>query len=142
MMLDRDQLIKRVAEKHRLILTEDDPLIASVTLHEVIFENYNEQLIQRMDEQNSRVLAALQTIIRNARADQKKDQEKMLQTMSALYQKSLADYEKVTENSLALFRTLADESRGSKCSAKLATKIGITFGILFFFANLYLLMSR
>ena len=46
MKIDRDQLIRRVAEKHRLILTEDDPLIASVTLNEVIFESHSLELLQ------------------------------------------------------------------------------------------------
>ena len=142
MMIDRDQLIKRVAEKHRLVLTEDDPLIASVTLHEVIFESYNEELIHRLEEQNAKVLANLGAIIANAKADQKRDQEKLLQTMNAWHQKSLVDYGSVTENCLASFRTLADEARASKCGAKMAYNIGFGFGILFFCANLYLLLRR
>ena len=142
MMLDRDQLIKRVAEKHRLVLTEDDPLIASVTLHEVIFESYNEELIHRLEEQNARVLANLQTIIANAKADQKRAQEKLLQTIDAWHHKSLVDYGSVTENCLASFRALADEARASKCGAKISTKISIAFGIMFFCANLYLLLRR
>ena len=141
-MLDRDQLIKRVAEKHRLVLTEDDPLIASVTLHDVIFENYNQQLIQRMKEQNVSFLATLQSVIANARADQKKDQEKLLQTLNSLHQKNLADYEKVTENCLASLMTLTEEAKASKCGAKMATRIGVAFGIMFFCANLYLLLGR
>jgi len=142
MMLDRNQLIKRVAEKHRLVLTEDDPLIASVTLHEVIFENYNEELIHRLDEQNARALANLETIIANAKADQKRDQQKLLQTMEAWHHKSLVNYGSVTENCLASFRALADEAKDSKTGAQMAAKIGFGFGILFFCANLYLLLLR
>ncbi len=139
MMLDRDQLIRRVAEKHRLVLTEDDPLIASVTLHEVIFESHSEQLIQRMDEQNTRVLAALQTTIANARAEQKKEQERLLQTLSVLHQSSLADYRKVTENCLAAIRALSLEANAGKQYAWIAAAISVAFGLLFFSANLYLI---
>ncbi len=142
MMLDRDQLIRRVAEKHRLVLTEDDPLIASVTLHEVIFEHHHELLVKSMDEQNARVVTALQTTIASARADQKREQERLLQTLNALHQKNLEEYGKVTENCLTSLRTLAHEAKAAKQNAKIAAGISAAFGIFFFCANLYLLLRR
>jgi ElaB/YqjD/DUF883 family membrane-anchored ribosome-binding protein len=142
MTIDRDLLIRRVAEKHRLVLTEDDPLIASVTLHEVIFESHTEQLIQQMDVQNARVLAALQTTIANAKAEQRQESERLRQMISALYQKNLDDYRQVTENCLAVIRALATEANSARQYAWIAVAVATAFGLLFFCANLYLLLIR
>lgn len=140
MMIDRDQLIRRVAEKHRLLLTEDDPLITAVTLHEVIFESHSEQLIQKMDEQNARVMAALQGALAGARAEQRKEADRLDQLLSALHQRNIEEYGQVTEKCLTAARALVSEANAARQYAWIAVAVGTAFGLLFFCANLYLLM--
>ncbi|HYX38375.1 MAG TPA: hypothetical protein VE954_35175 [Oligoflexus sp.] len=92
-----------------------------------------------MDEQNARVLAALQTTIGNAKADQKREQERLLQTMSLLHHTNLEAHRKITENCLAAARKLALEANAAKQYAWIAAGVGVAFGILVFCANLYLI---
>ena len=40
MMLDRDLLIRKVAEKHKIIIDENDPVLATLALHDVILSQY------------------------------------------------------------------------------------------------------
>lgn len=142
MRIDRDQLIRRVAEKHRLVLTEDDPLIASVTLHEVIFESHSQQLMQQMEEQNAKALAALHSTLHQARSDQKREHEHLIHVLNAFHHKTLEDYRQITENCLASLQILINEARSAKQSAKAYVGVGTFFGILFFCANLYVLLKH
>ena len=139
MKIDRDQLIRRVAEKHRLILTEDDPLITSVTLHEVLFESYSQQLIQKMDEQNTTLLAALNSTINHAKSNQKAESERLMHTLNALHKKTLDDYREITIKCLDSLQTLFNETKSAKQSGRFYAGFTAFFGIIFFWANLYLL---
>ncbi|HYX37833.1 MAG TPA: hypothetical protein VE954_32420 [Oligoflexus sp.] len=142
MMLDRDQLIRRVAEKHRLVLTEDDPLIVSVTLHEVIFEHHSAELIQKMDEQNVRVLSALQSTVANARNDQKAEHERLVQTLRAIHQNNLEEYKRISEEGRSFMVNAISAGAGVRQSSRNAALLSGIFGILFFCANLYLLLMK
>ncbi len=142
MIIDRNQLISRVAEKHRLVLTEDDPLIASVTLHEVIFEHHSAELIQKMDEQNVRVLSALQSMVASARAEQKTEHERLKETLRAIHQTNVEDYKRIYEESRnSILQAISTGSEVRRSSRNAALLSGI-FGILFFCANLYLLLMK
>jgi hypothetical protein len=142
MKIDRDQLIRRVAEKHRLILTEDDPLIASVTLNEVIFESHSHELLQKMDEQNARVLASLQMIVATAKSEQSKTSEALNQTLMLLHKKNLEDYKSLTNGLLIEAKKVVQEAVSEKNNARIASLAAAGFGVLFFLANLWLIYSN
>lgn len=142
MMIDRDQLIRRVAEKHRLVLTEDDPLIALVTLNEVIFEGYAAELLQKMDEQNAKVHASLQMIVAAAKNEQQRASETLNQTLLLLHKQNLEDYKAVTKSLLIEAKKAVSDAASEKRGARVATLAAAGFGVLFFLANLWLLYSR
>jgi hypothetical protein len=142
MNIDRDQLIRRVAEKHRLILTEDDPLIASVTLNEVIFESHTMELLQKMDEQNARILASLKMIVANSKSEQAKASEVLNQTLMLLHKKNLEDYKSISNGLLNEAKKIVQEARIEKKNARLAALATAGFGMLFFLANLWLTYSN
>jgi hypothetical protein len=142
MKIDRDQLIRRVAEKHRLILTEDDPLIASVTLNEVIFESHSLELLQKMDEQNARVLASLQMIVATAKNEQAKASEVLNQTLLLLHKQNLEDYKSLTNGLLIEAKKVVQEAVSEKNNARIASLAAAGFGVLFFLANLWLIYSN
>jgi len=142
MKIDRDQLIRRVAEKHRLILTEDDPLIASVTLNEVIFESHSLELLQKMDEQNARVLASLQMIVATAKNEQAKASEVLNQTLLLLHKQNLEDYKSLTNGLLIEAKKVVQEAVSEKNNARIASLAAAGFGVLFFLANLWLIYSK
>jgi hypothetical protein len=142
MIIDRDQLIRRVAEKHRLVLTEDDPLIASVTLHEVIFESHSAELIQKMDELNVRVLSALQSTVAIARSEQKTEHERLIQTLKAIHQTNLEDFKRISEESRSFMVNAISAGAESRRTSRNAALLSGIFGILFFCATLYLLLMK
>jgi hypothetical protein len=131
-----------VAEKHRLILTEDDPLIASVTLNEVIFESHTMELLQKMDEQNARILASLKMIVANSKSEQAKASEVLNQTLMLLHKKNLEDYKSISNGLLNEAKKIVQEARIEKKNARLAALATAGFGMLFFLANLWLTYSN
>jgi len=140
MNIDRDQLIKRVAEKHKLILSDDDPLLASVFMHDVVFEIHTAMLIQKMDEQNTRIISTLQTILNNSRSEAKKEQIKFAEAMQAIHKNNLGEYRQIITEHITVTNLNAAEAMHSKNSSWLALVMMLTFGILYVGANLYIIM--
>ena len=48
--LDQDQLIAEVARRHKILLHRDDPILAVLTLHELIFAGYIAQVNAALDK--------------------------------------------------------------------------------------------
>jgi hypothetical protein len=48
--LDQDQVIAEVARRHKILLTRDDPILAVLALHEVIFAGYIAQVNAAVDK--------------------------------------------------------------------------------------------
>lgn len=138
MIIDRDQLIRRVAEKHRLVLTEDDPLITLVTLNEVIFENHTQELVKKMDGQNARVISSMERMIGRSKAEQARALEAQLQTLKVVQGKILEDYGNMSKRFLDEIGRLAFQATVEKKNARIASILAIGFGALFFLANIWL----
>jgi len=52
-MLDKDQLIRQVAEKHKVILGEDDPVFGMLALNDLIMQHYSshfEAAVARLEQ--------------------------------------------------------------------------------------------
>ncbi len=141
MKIDRNALIRRVAEKHQLILTDDDPLITSVTLNEVIFEQHHELLLKALEEQGVKVLSALQTVLSKNKVDQRKEQDRLLQLLGVLHQSNLAEYKKIAANSCEFIRAEINSAIKANRSSKNVAIISTIIGIIFLCANLYLVLK-
>lgn len=126
MKIDRKDLIAKVAEKHQLILTEDDPLIIAVTLNEVIFDHYNDFLSQK---------------IASERVKDRMDFDQSLklheEVMRSLMRKNLNDVHQlistIKENTEELFFKIENDRENSR----LFMAICFAFSTFFFAANLW-----
>lgn len=130
MKVDLDQLIRVVAERYRFIITKDDPVLASVSLNEVVFELHTNMLIQKMDEQNARIVAALQGALNSAKADGIREREKFAETVQAIHRQNIDEYRTIITEHLSTSKSYAEEITRSKNSAWLAMIGTICFGVL------------
>jgi len=47
-MLNRDQIIDTVAEKHKFIIDKDDPILATLAVHQVILDEINKKFSESL----------------------------------------------------------------------------------------------
>ena len=142
MKLDFDYLIQTVAERHRFILTKDDPLLAAVSMNEVVFEIHSKALIEKMDEQNARMIAALQAALNNSKADAKNERDKFTQIVNAVHQKHLLDLKRLLDDQLNSTANYVNEMERSKNSSWTAVLITFGIAIVLVCANLHILFSK
>ncbi len=142
MKLDFDYLIQTVAERHKFILTKDDPLLAAVSMNEVVFEIHSNALIEKMDEQNTRMIVALQASLNNSKAEAKHERDKFIQIVNAVHQKHLLDLKKLLDDQLTSAANYANEMERSKNSSWIAMLIAIGIAIISVCANLYISLSN
>ena len=43
-MLDKQLIIREIAQRHKVVLSEDDPIFSVIYLHDVIFDQYTERM--------------------------------------------------------------------------------------------------
>lgn len=66
-MIDFDELRKEVAIRHNLLLTPDDPVLATVTLNELVLARYVELLTSQNEGHLVAINAALDEHVRQAK---------------------------------------------------------------------------
>lgn len=67
-MIDFDELRKTVAIKHNVLLGPDDPILVTVTLHDLVLGRYVEVLTAQNEGHQKALAAALQTHIEESKA--------------------------------------------------------------------------
>lgn len=142
MKLDFDHLIQIVAERHRFILTKDDPIMAAISLNEVVFEIHSNDLLAKMDEQNAQMVAALQAALSNSRSDAKNEREKFTQIVNAIHQKHIGDHKKLLDDQLISTAKYANEIARSKNSSWTAMIVTMVIAITSICANLFIVISK
>jgi hypothetical protein len=75
-MFNREEILKIVAEKHSLIVSENDPILSVLALSDVMYE-----------EQNSKLLGLIETLT-------KSNSKRMSQQIAALQTQTLGIFEK------------------------------------------------
>lgn len=142
MKIDFEQLIRIVAERYRFAITKDDPVLASVSLNEVVFEIHTNMLIEKMDEQNTRMITALQATLQNTKIEGKNDREKFMETVQAIHQRQLDDYRKIIGEHLETLKSHEPEIARSKNSAWLAMIAACAIAAMSICANVYIAAMR
>ena len=142
MKLDFDYLIQTVAERHRFILTKDDPIMAAVSLNEVVFDIHNQALVEKMDEQNMRMLAALQAAINASKSDAKQERLSFVNTVNAIHQKHVGEYRKLIEDQSQFAKNLMIETVRSKKSSWLVMWLTAAIAAISIAANLLVTIYR
>jgi hypothetical protein len=142
MKIDLDQLIRVVAERYRFIITKDDPVLASVSLNEVVFELHTNMLIQKMDEQNARIVAALQGALNSAKAEGIREREKFTETVQAIHRQNIDEYRTIIAEHLSTSKSYTEEITRSKNSAWLAMIAAFGFAFVSICANLFIVVSK
>lgn len=59
-MIDFDAIRSEVAIRHNLLLGKDDPILATITLNELVFARYLDLISEQYDEANRTLTVALQ----------------------------------------------------------------------------------
>lgn len=138
MKIDMDQLIRVVAERYRFILNKDDPLMASVLLNEVVFEMHSNMLIQKMDEQNTRLSSALQSTLKASKAEVRSDRELFCANVQAIHRQNLEDYQKIIAEHMIASSRIKEEASNSKNIAAIAMLAALAIAVLSICANVYI----
>lgn len=142
MKLDFDHLIQIVAERHRFILTKDDPIMAAVSLNEVVLDIHNQSLIQKMDEQNTKMLMALNAALNTSKADTRKEHLNFVETVNAIHQKHIREYRQIIENQSHHAKSLVLEADRNKKSSWLSMWLTVAIAAISIAANLLITVVR
>jgi len=129
MKIDKKELIRKIAEKHQVILTEDDPLIMMVTLNEVIFDFYGDALEQRILSNGIKFQEEFDRLLKSHEISIKGQIQFLVSEMEQIISRNI-DYNK---------EVLLKVNRDKKNCA-LILLISLIFSLLFFGANLWLLI--
>jgi len=78
MMLDREELTRKVAESYKMIISPDDPVLAFVAMNSVILEKYGSILTQSLQGESERSLVAFQVANKHLAASLKAEIEREL----------------------------------------------------------------
>ena len=60
MMLDRDQFINKIFEKHKLAIADNDPILGLIALNDVMLEHYIQQFEAALERLNQNILNSSQ----------------------------------------------------------------------------------
>lgn len=72
MPIDKDILIQEVAKRHHVLLNEDDPILVTVTLNEIILKHYLDQTDNKLSEVEQSFYEMQREALSNARATSEK----------------------------------------------------------------------
>lgn len=80
-MIEREEFLKFVADKHRLILDSNDPMVSIFVLSDVIYERLNDKILEVHAKESQRLLQGVRGIVKEGRFDFGRGVESVLQIM-------------------------------------------------------------
>lgn len=142
MMIDKDLLIRKVAESHKFVLTDDDPIIATTLLHEVIFEMHAQALSENLEAQNAKTKSMFQLALSQSRMHFKVEIENIFQSIKSDNAISVQAHKSLLNELSDSMTKLTLEADRSKNSAWWAM-VGVTvFGFVTVLLNFYLTAAK
>lgn len=119
-MLDFDEIRKEVAIKHKVLLTEDDPILVSVTLNDLVLRRY----VEVLTAQNEGHLVALSTALESNIQQSKEVGGKIITDAADFISSQVRDSVKLAASEVAatIRQELADaKAQNSEAEKRAAT---------------------
>lgn len=136
-MINREEIIRIVAEKFRLIIREDDPILAVFAISDVLYEKQNEKMLAVNESESQRILKGVQGIIKEGRFDLHREKENFVQGLKNENLRHEAESVSITRQHIEAVERLTSEARKAKDWAWAA--VGASFCIIIGFIVFMLL---
>lgn len=133
-MINREEIIRIVAEKFRLIIREDDPILAVFAISDVLYEKQNEKMLAVNESESQRILKGVQGIIKEGRFDLHRERENLVQGLKNENLRHEAESVSIARQHLEAIERLTLEARNAKVWAWVTARavFCMTIGLIVF----------
>jgi hypothetical protein len=138
-MINREEIIRIVAEKFRLIIREDDPILAVFAISDVLYEKQSEKMLAVNESESQRILKGVQGIIKEGRFDLHRERENLLQALKNENLRHEAKSTSIAKQHLEAIERITLEARKAKvwawaaAGASFCATIGLTVFLITYF---------
>lgn len=77
-MINREEIVKIVAEKHKLIIGYDDPILSVFAISDALYEMQNEKMLAIHATESQKLVKIYESIAKERRLEQRRDFEALL----------------------------------------------------------------
>ena len=102
MLLDRDEIARKVAENCKVIISTEDPVLAFVAMNSVILEKYSSVLTESLEAESQRSLVAYQMAAKQLASSLKSEVDREIS-------QSLHDFRRLHTESYSQMHTALQE---------------------------------
>lgn len=122
-MIEREEILKIIAERHRLILDSDDPILSIFAISDVLYEKLNGRILEIHASESQRLLEGVRGIVKEGRYDFGRGIESLLHVLKNENMKHSVEIYNTTKQHIEAIEILTLE-------AKRAVSLGwIAFGL-------------
>lgn len=141
-MLEKQEIKNILAQKHKIILQDDDPILAVFAISDTLYENHVNASRERIKDDSEKILLKLQHLIKETRMSFKEDQERSIQVFENSQRKSLEAHRMIFDNHVhTLYKSISQISEYKKSYWIGIITSSIFFGIIML-VELYIKRSQ
>ncbi|HYX36616.1 MAG TPA: hypothetical protein VE954_26195 [Oligoflexus sp.] len=142
-MLNPDEMARKVAEKHRILIGLDDPVFAFVALNDVCMGEYSQTISQGLRDESERLTVQIQTSMKQQTAYIRQQiQKEFLVANGTIAKTAEQSYEKIFQalsDHIKVISELRDDAQSARKSAWVGVVAAIIVNLIGFAALLVLL---
>jgi len=140
--IQKEEILKILAEKHKIIVNTDDPIFSVFGISDVLYQTYNHAMEKQIKEMSTKFLMKSQAIIKESVVDFRKQREETSRSMQGILQKYQDQLLARCNDQAALHKSLANEHKKSNKYSRLLMYFSLAFFILTVLANIYFVMFK
>ncbi len=139
-MLSPDEITRKVAEKHRIVIAPDDPVLAFVALNDIYIGEYSSTINQGLREESERLTVQIQTLLKQQTAFARQQiQKEFAQANDSITKAANLSFDKLYQALSDHIKVVADIKNDTivlKKSAWVAVGVAVCINLLGFAAIL------
>ena len=138
-MVQKEEILRILAEKHKLIVSTDDPIFSVFAISDILYQTYNQAMEKQIEDLSTKFLIKSQAIIKESLIDFRKQREETSRSMDGILQRYQDQLLANCNDQAALHKSLADEHEKSNNSARLLMYFSFAFFIITVIANMVII---